>query len=163
MKNPVLMIGILLFIIFILDLRNRKGEKALSWLSSEKYNTFACNGAIPKLEKHAPEHWNIACEKNNLAVEIKEQDTKLASLQERIKIQTSAYRQLANTFSFISKHSAREPLERIDIIRVRYSLVNLELNAISEGKDVFQFINAKDSKALASLLQKTVQVQEVWK
>jgi hypothetical protein len=163
LKNPVLIMGILLMIVFLLDLKNRGSDSTLGWLVKENYDTYACKGAIVKLVKHTPSNWKVDCEKNNMAVLIDEMNTSITNSGDRQKIKTYAYRQLANAFKSIAHHSAHEPLERVDIVRIRYTLGKLILNAVSEGKDLFKLYSIKSQDQIAGHLQTTVQVQEKWK
>jgi len=157
LKNPVLIIGILFFIIFILDLRSRKG----SLLQRENVTASSCRSALVKLDKRIPKSWSTSCEKNNLAVEIASSFDEKKNKIERIK--NYMYRELANSFIFIAKNAFTDSLEKVMIVRLKLTSPKLELNAVTEGKYIVKFKTMEKQKFILQHLRSTVQVQEVSK
>ena len=69
MKNPVLVIGIILFSLFLHQVASKE-----KWgiFSNKKLIPTSCRAALVRIDKHIPANWKTECEGNNLAVFIKE-------------------------------------------------------------------------------------------
>lgn len=151
MKNPVLVVGVILFIVFLFDQKNRNYP-----LFGGKLIPSSCRAVVVKLEKRIPANWNLKCEENNLAVTINSN----IQVNKFELIKPVLYRDLANNLIFIAQNSPQETLERVFIVRVHMEHPLLEIDAISEGKDISKFATLKDKKFIADHLQATVQVKD---
>lgn len=152
MKNPVLMIGIILFGLFIHQVASK--EK-WGFLKNDRLVPTNCRAAIVRIDKHIPANWKTECEGNNLAVTIKELEKTEGD------IRALMYRQLANHMSYVSKIAMPDMLEKIDFVRFRLIHDKLTINAVTEGQYIVKLATLEDPNLIRSHLQSTVQVQEV--
>lgn len=158
MKNPILVLGVLLFLIFIFDLKNKGFLKD----RMENLTPTSCKSAIVMLNHRRPKNWNFTCKQNNLHVSISLDDSHTPKVETK-NIRAFLYRELANSLVFISQNSLSESLERTMIIHLYIDHTQLGINAITEGKDIVQLKTMKNPKFIKDHLQKTVQVKEVLK
>lgn len=155
LKNPILMIGVLLMIIFIFDLR-KKGI----FFGREHLKPTFCKGAIIEFEKKAPKGWDIECRDNNLHVEV-ESVLKPGTKKENIK--KEMYNELANNLMHLSKRTKQDSLGRTFQVLLKLESKTLDLVAITEGKYLAKMAMIQEPKNLLQHIQKTVQVKEISK
>ncbi len=153
MKNPILIIGILFFIIFLFNLQ----KKGYFSERSEKLKATSCRAALVKLNKVTPRNWESSCEKNSIKIEVTIQEVKNIKL-----IKEVLYRELANSLSFIAKNSPSDNLERTDYIIVKIKYKNHIINSLTKGKQLVKLSSLKNIKLIKDHLKQTVQVQEVF-
>lgn len=79
---------------------------------------------------------------------------------EKYPLPHALYRELANNLQFIARNSLNESLERTLIIRVHVIHSQMEINAITEGKDLAKLATLKRPEFIAEHLRATVQVQD---
>ena len=72
----------------------------------------------------------------------------------------SLYRELANSLQFIATNALNESLERTLIVRVHLIHPMLEINAITEGKDLARLATIRRPEFIAQHLKATVQIQQ---
>lgn len=157
LKNPILMVGILMMAIFLWNLSSKYG-----WMTNrnEILKARSCNAVLVKLERRIAANWSAQCEKNSLAVEIDFVfDT--SKLKNPNDFKRIIYRELANNLVFVSKNSPADNLERTDYVRIRLKHKDLTVNALASGKHVAKFQTLTNPKIIAQHLQATVTVQEV--
>ncbi len=157
MKKPVLTMGILMMVVFLLDLSRIKDGKSLFY--REAYVPYSCKAVIVRLEKKIPENWKAYCEHNNLAVETHYEEPSI----DNVNYKKIAYRRMANDFSFIAQNSPEETLENVLIVRLKSTQPGLEINAVSEGKFVAKLSTLKTPEYISKHLRDTVQVKELVK
>ena len=155
LQNPIFAIGVLFFIIFILDLNTRKGEL----FRREKFLANSCRATLVMLDKRIPETWQTNCEGDNLAITIESELNNSESSQSPLR--KVLYKELANNLVFISQNSPEDSLQNVIIVRIRLISKNLDINAVTEGKYLVKYKNLKQTKFIAEHLKSTVQVQEV--
>lgn len=155
MKNPILVIGIMLFGLFVHQVAKKEG-----WgiFSNRKLISTSCTAALVKIDKNIPSDWKTECEGNNLAVTIKEELSK-----DEKNLQMIMYRQLANHMAYIAKASQIDVLEKVTFVRFKITHPQLIINAVTEGKYIVKLATLEDPELIRSHLQSTVQVQEVRK
>lgn len=151
MKNPVLIIGVILFVIFMFDQKKRDYP-----LFGDRLIPSSCRAVVVKLEKRIPANWNLKCEKNNLAITIDSHVT----INKPQLLKPILYRNLANHLIFIAQNSPQETLERVFIVRMHVEHPLMVIDAITEGKDISKFATLTDKKFIADHLQATVQVKD---
>lgn len=156
MQKPILGIGIILLGLFITQL-SRDGR--LNFLKRDKLQRTSCDAVMVKLEKAVPSNWNVFCEGNNLAAEIKE----VMIPPEASNLQALLYRQLANHLSFIARTSYTEILERVMFVRIKMIHPKMEINAVTEGQYVVKLATLETPEHIMAHLQSTVQVKETVK
>ncbi len=157
MKNPVLIIGILLMVIFL----STSGRKLLS--RKEALNPTSCKAVLVKLNRRIPKNWSTKCKGNNLTVIVKYKDLDKKVEADKQKLRKLLYRELANFLTHIAKNSPSDNLELTDIVRLKLDQKNLVINAVTEGKFIVKLSTLSETKNIKEHLRKTVKVQEVVK
>ena len=160
MKNPVLVIGVLMMFIFLYQ----TGKK-LNWWEQrrKKLMPSSCQAVLVKLERRIPANWHADCEGqtyNNLAVEIKYPQESDAPKEPLQKVRALLYREMANDLISVAKNSPDENLERTNIVRMKLMHPQMEINAITEGRFITKLKTLTDKSLIAQHLKVTVQVRE---
>ena len=150
-KNPVLIIGLLMVVILWFDLSRRGILPSFS----DRFIATSCRSAGVMLEKRMPENWDVQCQDNNMAVTI--QSPVKAPPEQLAQV---LYRELANDLHFIAQNSLHESLERTLIVRVRVVHPQMEVNAVTEGKELARMASLSEPSSIAQHLKATVQVQD---
>lgn len=154
-KYPIFMLGLLMMTIFLFQLR----DKGYFGSRKERMIPTSCRAVRVKLEKRIPSTWSSSCEGNNLAVEIKFLIEK-GSVNDFNSLRAIMYRELANDLILIAKNSPSDSLERTDMVRIKISHSDLEINAITEGKFIIKLSTIKSKELIKDHLKATVQVKE---
>jgi hypothetical protein len=156
MKKPVLMIGIIMFLLFLYQVASKE-----KWgiFANSKLIPTSCRGVLVGLERRIPENWKVFCEGNNLAVEIKE-----LSIPEDVEnIRPLLYRQLANHMAFLARNSANDILEKVFFVRFHLVHDKMTIDAVTEGKFIVKLSTLENSEHIMTHLKSTVQVKETVK
>ncbi len=156
MKKPVLAIGIILFGLFIMQV-SKKEKWGL--FQNDRLIPTSCRAALVRIEKKIPANWEVSCEGNNLAVEIKE----VGVPEKATNLQPLMYRQLANHMSFIARVSQADILEKVLFVRFKLTHPKLEINAVTEGKFIVKLVSLDNPEHIMTHLKSTVQVKETVK
>lgn len=167
MKNPMLVIGVLMMLIFLFQ----TGKKFNWWeMRRQKLMPSSCKAVLVKLNRRIPENWSTQCEGksyNNLAIEInypaEKQEEKLKEKQKSKalkQVRVLLYREMANDLIAVAKNSPEDNLERTNIIRMKMIHPQMIINAITEGKYIVKLKTLTDKRLIAEHLKVTVQVQE---
>lgn len=157
MKKPILAVGLIMFGLVAYQASQKTGPWGL--LKNPRLNPTSCSAALVKLKKSIPGNWNIFCEDNNLAVEIKE----LTEIKTDDQLRPVLYRQLANHMVFTVANSQRDILEKVDIVRYRLIHPKLEINAVTTGNYIVKLQTIRDPKYIMDHLKSTVKVKETIK
>lgn len=152
-KNPVLMMGIIMFSLFLHQVVTK--EK-WGFFHNEKLLSTSCRGVLVGLEKRIPNNWKVFCEGNNLAVEIKE-----LSLPEKVtNLKPLMYRQLANHMAHIARISTPDILEKVLFVRIHLMHPKMNLDAVTEGQYIVKLATLENAEHIMTHLKATVQVKE---
>lgn len=156
MKKPMLTVGVIMF-----GLVAYQAGKKNQWgfLANPKLNPTSCSATLIKLQKATPGNWNPFCEKNNLAIEIKE----LTEIEDEKALRPFLYRQLANHMVFTVANSPVDLLEKVDIVRYKIMHPKLEINAVTTGSYIVKLQTIRDPKYILEHLKSTVNVKETVK
>lgn len=160
LKNPILIIGLILMFIFLNDLKKRGMLPDIFQSRTEKLKPVSCKSSLVMLEKRMDTNWKVACDDNNLVVIINS-PLKRAEFPKEENFNAAVYRELANHIIFVSRNSLNESLERTFTVRMHLQADDLKLNALTKGEDIAQFANMKNPKFIREHFQKTVFVEEV--
>lgn len=155
MKNPILMVGILMMSILLFQL----SEKGF-FGNKSKLIPSSCRAVRVKLDRRIPANWKTYCEGktvNNLVVEIKSTLEKNKDLK---LLKAALYRNLANDMVLIAKNSPSDNLERTDFVRLKVIHSAGEINAITQGRFLVKLATLKDLKLISEHIKTTVQVSE---
>ncbi len=140
-----------MFIIFLINLKKENFK-----LFENKYLPTSCRAVFSTLEKKIPGSWKIECTDNNLAI-VMTKDIK--DIPKKLLLPT-LYRELANDLVYISKNSPSENLERTNTVRIKMLHPNMEINAVTLGKDLAKLKNLNHGPFIAEHLKSTVHVKE---
>lgn len=154
-KNPVLAVGILMMVIFLMTVGRQQG-----WFKRESLIPTSCKAVLVKLDRRIPANWSTECEGNNLAIRMNFAEEKDKPIDEK-NLRQVLFRSLANNMKSIAVNSPSDNLERTDIVSIRLIHPKLTINAVSEGKYVVKLATMNDPAMIAEHLKVTVQVQEV--
>lgn len=160
LKNPVLGFGILIFILFLFQLR----ENGAYNKRAQSMKATSCRSVKVRLDKYMHPSWVLNCNENNLEVTIPA-DLKVIpeDVQDKEFLRKEMYKVLANSYISIAKYALPESLERTMMIVVKLVHPQMVLSSISEGKYVAKLRTLKNKNNLARHIHQTVQVQEVTK
>lgn len=156
MKKPILMIGIIMFSLFLYQVAQKK-----KWgiFYNEKLVSTSCRGVLVPLEKRVPANWKVFCEGNNLAVEIKETTIP----KNATNLRALMYRQLANHMAHVARNSPVDILEKVFFVRFNITHPLMRIDAVTEGKFIVKLATLETPEHIMAHLQSTVQVKEVVK
>lgn len=157
MKNPVLIIGLLLMFIFLSGLR----EKGFFGSRVEKLTPTSCKASLVMLNKRIPANWETSCDGNNLSAHIKTTIDETKLIKEKNALKVAMYRELANSLIFLAKNSPSDNLERTDAVILTLDSSKLKINAATMGKDIVKFRTLKSEKFIMDHLYASVKVQEI--
>lgn len=153
MQKPVLAIGLLMFGLFIYQVAS---DQKWGIFHNDKLIATSCKAVLVRLEKKIPDNWNVFCEGNNLAVEIKE----VVVPADATNLKALMYRQLANHMSFVARSSHSDILEKVFFVRFKLTHPKMVINAVTEGKFIVKLSTLETPEHVMTHLQSTVQVKE---
>jgi hypothetical protein len=153
MQKPVLAIGLLMFGLFLYQVAS---DQKWGIFHNDKLIATSCKAVLVRLEKKIPDNWNVFCEGNNLAVEIKE----VVVPANATNLKALMYRQLANHMSFVARSSHSDILEKVFFVRFKLTHPKMVINAVTEGKFIVKLATLETPEHVMTHLQSTVQVKE---
>jgi hypothetical protein len=153
MKYPVLIMGVLMFAVFLLN------ENTQKWLGDHVYR-FKPNDCRVQLDRVIDKNklsWSSECKNNELwithKVDVTDKDLNV--------VKGKIYRQLANDYAHLAQISNDETLERIQKVRIHIEHNQFKINSSSKGSDVIRLKKMKDQSQIARHLKFTVKVKEL--
>lgn len=155
LKYPMLIVGIILFSLFLMD------EHTKIWW--KKYNgrfiPNTCMAISDRVLPIAPKNWSIECpDKDLLILTVK------SSIQSaEPKLRSDLYRELANTYVQFAQISNPETLEFLIKLRIILDHPKLTIESVSDGEAVVGFLKIKSQQRILEHLAATVKVKEVFK
>ena len=157
-KNPILSIGILFFIIFLFQL-NKSGyfEKR-----RKVYSAASCTAVVVKLKKVVDNNWSLECNghfadrTDTLEVMIKLQSSPEMKLTQK----AFAYREMANYLSFVAKNSPSDNLERLSWVKISILTFEGQADGVVSGISLSKMRTLKTQEGLMGHLQNSVSVKD---
>ena len=110
------------------------------------------------LDRRIPSNWATKCDNNNLSIAI----TPTKKVEAK-NLKAYLYRELANSMIYIAKNSPVDGLERVLIVSIEMHSKELQINAITEGKDIVKFSTIRDRNLVLDHMRSTVNVKEIAK
>lgn len=157
MKNPVLMIGILMMIIFILN------TKRMGFFNdNDRFNPTSCKSAIVMLQRRAPDYYKVECQKNDMVVRVKRLDNGKMPEGEKGR-KKLFYMELANHLTFIARNSYTDSLQNVDHISLIFDVGDYKINTFTKGIDISRLSSLTDVGMISLHLRNTVKIQEITK
>jgi hypothetical protein len=157
LKNPMLVLGILMMGIFIYELKNPKTNP---WFYRDNLIPSSCKNVEFHLKKHIPANWKLTCDNENLKIDIHKDLWDSKQVPEMDQLKTLMYRDLANNLKSIADNSPTESLSNILIVRIEMSHARMHIAAITEGKFLAQLTNLKTPDFIRDHLKSTVTIKE---
>lgn len=151
LKYPVLIIGIIMFIIFLND------PKTKDWYNkiSRRYIPSTCDAIISSSAKKADKSWKFECpgtKKLVITIPYEEKD------EDNLKVtRVKMYRLTANAISSLAQITDPESMQHILVLQVIIDSERLDIVAQTDGEAIVQIrktINEYDDKALILKAQK---------
>lgn len=153
MQKPILAIGLIMFGLFMYQVAR---DQKWGIFHNEKLIATSCKAVLVRLEKKVPQNWNVFCEGNNLAVDIKE----VAIPENATNLKSLMYRQLANHMAYVARTSHPDILEKVFFVRFKVTHPKMVVNAVTEGKYIVKLATLESPEHIMTHLQSTVQVKE---
>ncbi|MBL7666074.1 MAG: hypothetical protein JNM93_13140 [Bacteriovoracaceae bacterium] len=154
MKKPIFAIGLLMFVVFLLNVYRTGEGKSLFF--REDWVPSSCKAVLVMLEKRIPANWEVSCESNNLAIEM--HYTEPAADYKDLK--SVLYKRLANDMVFIARNSPEDSLSRVYLIRIQTYSPGMDISAMTEGQFISKLKTIKSPSNIVEHLKTTVQVKE---
>jgi hypothetical protein len=156
LKYPMLVIGIILFSLFIMD------ENTSKWWNSfsTRFIPSTCNAVKERIAPKAPNNWTIECPGTELLILNVSQNKQSPSTA---MLRKYLYRELANTYVNFAKFSNPETLSQLQNLKVNIDHPQMKIESISDGEAVVKFITMKDQNMIIRHLGATVKVKEIIK
>lgn len=154
LKYPVLIIGIILFVIFL----NQESTK--KWWNQEVKRSripSTCDAVLDRVKPKAPKNWSLECPGTQLlVVNIEFDKTEKSHKEQRIVM----YKEIANNFSRLAHFSNTETLEYLKYVKLVLKHKNLEITSMTDGQAVAKFVKLKRQEDILQHLKLTVKVSE---
>lgn len=156
LKYPVLIVGIILFAIYWNDPNTKE-----YWSKyNRRYIPSTCDAVKDRVEKKAPESWEMKCPTIQLLkIKIESQ----AKEDRPVLVRQAVYKELANSYSTLGRLSNPETLEYLKNIEVTIVNKYLSVKSKTDGKAVVEMLSKKNPKDIANHLRLTVKVKEIKK
>jgi hypothetical protein len=169
MKYPVLVMGVILFSIFLSQDTTKKWWKA----QMRRFTPSTCDAVKDKVNKTSPGNWEMECPTTQHLILTVDFDEKAKNYSTQ---RVMMYRQLANIYSkFAHLANTRleyvedgkrlhydeiESLERLQVVRIILKNEQLIITSQSDGQAVAKFLKIKRPQQIAEHLKLTVKVSE---
>lgn len=154
MKYPVLIIGIILFAIFISQ------ESTKKWWNQEVKRSripSTCDAVLDRVKPKSPSSWELECPGTQLLViNVNFETTANSHKEQRVMM----YKEVANTLTKLAHYSNVETLEFLKHIKLILKHKNLEITSVTDGQAVAKFKYLKQKDQILQHLKLTVKVSE---
>lgn len=154
MKYPMLIVGIILFTLFITD-----DETGGHWRKfAYRYIPNTCKSIVDRSQKDLPDDWSLNCPgTEKLIINIDLGQTKKTTLPE---IRREAYKTLANAYSLLANKTNIETLELLLQLHINIIHPRINIYSQSSGKECSKLHQVNDKVIIASYLKQGVKVRE---
>jgi hypothetical protein len=153
LKYPVLIIGIILFGLYLNDPKTKQ-----FWSKySGRYIPNTCRAVMDRVEVKAPDYWSFECPGTQL-LKITIQSQNVETKQPLIR--QAIYKELANAYKTLGRFSNPETLEYLKNIEISVVHTRLSVKSKTDGQAVVQMISKVSPTEIANHLKLTVKVKE---
>lgn len=154
LKYPVLVIGIILFVLYLLDPKTSE-----YWSKqSRRFIPSTCDALVDRTEPRADKEWNFNCPGTQLLI-IKI-PVELEGEEKFPEIRKAMYKKLANSIVKLSQISNPETMEYLENIKIILEHPRLKILAKTDGNAVNKFLKITDKTKIAEHLKLTVKIKE---
>lgn len=156
LKYPMLVIGIVLFSLFLMD------EHTTKWWNSfsSRFIPSTCNAVKERVALKAPKNWSMQCPGTELLILTVNQNKQAPTTA---MLRKYLYRELANTYVNFAKFSNPETLAQLQNLKINIQHPQMIIESKSDGEAVVQFIKMKNQNSIIRHLGATVKVKEIIK
>lgn len=154
LKYPVLMIGVILFGLFLAD------EKTAIWWekANNRFIPSTCGSLVSRLDSKLPDHWKLECEtKDRFLIE--------ASFSKEFKdvniLRANMFKEIANMLYKVSYQANDETLQSLKKLVIFLNSKKITIIAATDGQAVVKIKSIKDTKKLLAHLKLTVKTKEI--
>lgn len=154
MKYPVLITGIIMFILFI------SNEKTKIWWNevSMRYIPSTCKSLKDRLDNKSPDHWKLYCTTTeDMVLKVK---FKSKAVDEQ-NTRSLYYRVLANELKTFALFANPETLVHLNSLKLYLKGKDLRILAKTDGEALVRLREIKDKDIMAKHLKLTVKVKEL--
>lgn len=155
MKYPVLIMGIIMFTLFISNGRTQ------NWWQKAKrrFIPSTCDSLLTRLNPKVPKSWKMSCPTIDLL--ILEYEHKKKSPIDEMRVEM--YKKTANIIVQFSKMANPETLEDLQAFRLIIKTSRLEILSQTDGEAMIAFRKLEGKQKIAEHLKLTVKVKETIK
>lgn len=154
MKYPVLVVGIIMFVIFI----NQESTK--KWWNEEVKRSripSTCDAVKDRVAPKAPSNWELECPGTQLLIiNIDFEKSGNTHKEQRVLM----YKEIANNLTRLANFSNIETLEFLKNIKMIMKHKTIEITSLTDGQAVARFKTLKSKDAILKHLRLTVKVSE---
>lgn len=152
MKYPVLMMGILMFSLYVSD------AKTQSWWEKAKrrFVPSTCDSLLTRLEDKTPKEWKISCPTVDLLV----LDYEYITEEPREVVRIKMYKNIANILVQFANLANPETLEDLRAFRLKINASKIAITAQTDGEAMLAYRKLKIREKIAEHLKLTVKVKE---
>ena len=154
LKYPVLVIGVVLFTLFLMD------PKTATWWAKQKrrYIPSTCDAIVDRSGKKMDSSWELECPGTKLLIVTipytENPGDKFPLTRQKM------YKTLANAFLKISQVTNPEAMEHLLVLKIIVKSDRLSVLGQTDGEAVVEFKNKKNHKEVADHLKLTVKIKE---
>lgn len=156
LKYPVLIVGIVLFAIFLSNPKTKDYWKKVQ----RRYKPSTCDAIVDKIISKVPKNWQLRCESVQLLI-LNIEHTKV--LNNGLTLKQEMYRELANNLIRLGRLSNLETMSYLQVIQLNIHHPNLTVESVTNGKSLVEILSKKDPKAMARIIELTVKIKEIIK
>ena len=152
-KYPVLIIGIILFTLYIMDPKTSKYWKK----QSRRFIPSTCDALMDRSEKKGPENWSWECPGTQLLiikVEYNDAGEKFPEIRKNL------YKQLANSLVKLAQITNPETMPNLLNLKMIIENPRLKILAKTDGAAVEALLRMNTPDLVAEHLKLTVKVKE---
>lgn len=156
LKYPVLIIGIILFALYLSNSNTKDFWKKID----RRYKPSTCDVTVDRVKPKAPKNWSFNCETlQYLIVDIK-YDKKL---NPNLSLKQQLYYELANHLVKLGQFSNLETMSYLRKIKMNIITDQLTIESVTDGKTIVKLVNSENRRILLEHLKIGVRVKEVRK
>jgi|TARA_Y100001934_G_scaffold265483_1_gene343688 hypothetical protein len=156
MKYPMLIVGIILFTLFLTSDPVQKYWKG----HMQKYIPNTCKAIVQRVEPKVNPDWEFECPgTQRLIIKVDNSDQAVNPSQ----LKTLLYRKLANTYGQLAQYSNPETVAHLQIVEISIIHKQLTIFSKTDGQAIKELRAKTNPREFAAHLKLTVKVKEILK
>lgn len=156
MKYPMLIAGIIMFVIFVTD----NDTQSLWYKYKYRFIPNTCQTVLDRSESQFPSEWKVSCPGTELMVIEISITTNASSMP---KLRQLLYRTLANAYVLLANKTNIETFEMLKNIHINIKHPQIDIHSESSGHAVAKFYKMTNKAQISEHLKTFVRVQEKMK